>query len=186
MVEAFRANNWSDPCHGESTHEDNNLRLQYRSYTNNNPPTKHQKVLTPSFYCQLFHISTSKQSTALSLLCISAFFWARCSCEHSWAPTEQKPNLYLSKKVHFLSITRKLSHNNPNLINADQVTWIFEDQKNNEKNVSISQDNNNDPLVNPVRALAQTAQHILSILAPPKNLPSAPIYSLQIHPKRYS
>ena len=40
--------------------------------------------------------------------------------------------------------------------------WTFKEQKNDERNVTIPQDNNQDPLMNPVRALASTVQRILS------------------------
>lgn len=164
VAEAFRANNRSDPRYGPYDKEDDNLRLQYRGYANKDPPTKQQKALTPSFYRQLFHRSTSHRTIALSLLCISAFFWACRSCEYSKAPSERKTKLCRVKNIRFFSGTRELSHSDPNLINAERVTCTFKDQKNDEKNVTIPQDNNNDPLMNPVRSLAQTVQRILSYL----------------------
>ena len=57
---------------------------------------------------------------------------------------------------------RELPHQDPNLLNAERVTWTFEEQKNAEKNVTIPHDNNNDPLMNPVRSLATTVQRIIS------------------------
>ena len=140
VAEAFRANNRSDPRYGPYDKEDDNLRLQYRGYANKDPPTKQQKALTPSFYRQLFHRSTSHRTIALSLLCISAFFWACRSCEYSKAPSERKTKLCRVKNIRFFSGTRELSHSDPNLINAERVTWTFEDQKNDEKNVTIPQE----------------------------------------------
>ena len=58
--------------------------------------------------------------------------------------------------------TRELHLHNPNLKKSERVTWIFEDQKNDEKNVTIPQDNKNNPLMNPVRSLASSVQRILS------------------------
>ena len=55
-----------------------------------------------------------------------------------------------------------MSLQNPQLANAEKVTWTFEDQKNREKNVTIPHENNNDPLMNPVRSMATIVQKILS------------------------
>jgi len=70
--------------------------------------------------------------------------------------------LYKVENARFFYGIRKLSHDDPNLISAEQVTWTFVNQKNGERIVTVPQDNNNDPLTNPVRALVQTIQCILS------------------------
>ena len=73
-----------------------------------------------------------------------------------------KTKLCCIRNICFFSRTCKLHYQNPNLENSKQVTWTFEDQINNKKNVTIPQDNNNDPLIKPVRSLVSTVQLILS------------------------
>jgi len=54
-----------------------------------------------------------------------------------------------SQNIRFFSSMRDLSHEDPNLSNVERLTWTFEDQKDVKRNVTIPQDNNNDPLWNP-------------------------------------
>ena len=162
VAEVFRSNRRRDPRHDQSHTVDDSLNLLFRGYHSSDPPTKQQKALTPSFYRQLFHRASTHKKTALALLAIAAFFWACRSCEYTKAATERKTKLCCLRNIRFFIGTRELHLDDPHLLNADRVTWNFEDQKNDERNVTIPQDNNQDPLMNPVRALASTVQRILS------------------------
>ena len=162
VAEVFRSNCRSDPRHGSQNSEADSLKLLFRGFSNKDPPTKQQKCLTPFFYRQLFHRSTTKKSVALATLCIAAFFWACRSCEYSKAASERKTALCQLKHVRFFNGTKELSHHDPNLTNAERCSWTFADQKNDERNITMPHENNNDPLMNPVRALASTVQRILS------------------------
>ena len=55
---------------------------------------------------------------------------------------------------------KELHHGEPNLANVERVTWTFEDQKNDEKMVTIPHKNSTDPIMNPVYTLAATVQRI--------------------------
>ena len=162
VAEVYRANNRPDPRHGLSNDLDDNLRLQFRGYTNNDPPIRQQKAITPSFYRNNYNRSTTHYQKALSTLSIAAFFWACRSCEYVKAPSHRKTKLARIRDIRFFSGNRELQYSDPHLINAERVSWTFVAQKNEEKNITIPQDNNNDPLMNPVRALASTIQRILS------------------------
>ena len=162
VAEVYRANNRPDPRHGISNDLDDSLRLQYRGYTTADPPTKQQKAITPSFYRHNYNRSITHQQKALALLSIAAFFWACRSCEYVKAPTHRKTKLARIRDIRFFTGNRELSYSDPLLIQAERVSWTFVDQKNDEKNVTIPHDNNNDPLMNPVRSLATTVQRILS------------------------
>ena len=162
VEEVFRSNRQSDPLHGSFTIEDECIKLQFRGYTQSDPATKQQKALTLSFFKQQYNMATTKQQTAVALLCIAAFFWACRSCEFSTVKGERRTKICRIRNIRFFNGRRELSHYDPNLINAERVTWTFEDQKNLEKDVTIPHDNNNEPLMNPVRALASTVQRILS------------------------
>ena len=96
------------------------------------------------------------------MLSIAAFFWAYRSCEYVKAPTHRKTKLARIRDIRFFAGTRELQYSDPNLANAERVSWTFVAQKNEERNVTIPHDNNNDPLMNPVRSLAATVQRILS------------------------
>ena len=162
VAEVFRSNNRRDPRHGPSNDEDDNLRLQFRGYKNLDPPTKQQKALTPAFYRHLFNSATTDKQIALAHLCIAAFFWACRSCEYSKVNGDRKTSLCKLKNIRFFVGNVEIKHDDPNLANADRVTWTFEEQKNEERMCTIPHDNNNDPLMNPVRALAATVQRIRS------------------------
>ena len=101
VAETFRANRRRDPRYGLNNQKDDSLKLQFRGYANIDPPTKQQKALTPSFYRQLYHRSSTAKSTALALLCISAFFWACRSCEYSKASGERKTALCKIENIRF-------------------------------------------------------------------------------------
>ena len=162
VAEVFRANRRRDPRHDHSGKIDDGLQLQFRGYSNTDPPPKQEKAISPSFFRQHFHRSTTTNQKALSVLAIAAFFWACRSCEYLKAASARKTKLCQLKHIRFFVGNRELLHQDPNLLNAERVTWTFEEQKNAEKNITIPHDNNNDPLMNPVRALATTVQRILS------------------------
>ena len=105
------------------------------------------------------------------MLSIGAFFWACRSCEYVSAPSERKTLLARIRNIRFFIGHKEMSHRDPNLANAERVSWTFEEQKNQERNVTIPHDNNNDPLMNPVRAMASTIQRILSYPGTDENTP---------------
>ena len=163
VAEVFRANNWRGPRHGENGTDVNEiLKLQYKGYSNKDPATKQQKALTPSFYRHLFNSATTKKEVAIAHLSIFAFFYACRSCEYSKVQGDRKTKTITIKNIRFFSLHKELSHDHLHLANAERVTITFEDQKNDKKNVTIPHENNNNPVMNPVRALAATVQRILT------------------------
>ena len=70
------------------------------------------------------------------------------------AASNRKTKLCCIHNIRFFLETRELHYHDPNLTNAEQNTWTFKDQKKDENNVTITQDNNNDPLMKPVRSHA--------------------------------
>ena len=163
VAEVFRANRRPDSRHYLSRNIDDNLRLQYRGYANTDPPTKQQKAITPSFYRHNYNRSTTQSQKVLRTLSIAAFLWACRSCEYVKATFDQKTKLCCIRNIRFFSRTRKLHLYDPNLPNSERVTWNFEEQKKNETNVTIPQENNNNnPIINPVQSLVSTVQRILS------------------------
>ena len=142
MDGAFRENRRRNPRYGDSGSiiKDNNLKLQFRGYSNADPPPpiKQQKCMVPSFYQQFYNCSATSKSTFLALLYSVAFFLTCFLCECSKASGDRKTELYKVKIICFLYGIHKLSHNDPNIINAKRVTRIFIDQKNGERMVTIS------------------------------------------------
>ena len=106
--------------------------------------------------------SITPRQQAISLLCIAAFFWACRSCKYSTVQGERHTKICKICNSRFFVRNRELKHTDHQLANADHVTWTFEDQKNLEKDITIPHDNNNEPVMNPVRALAATVKRILS------------------------
>ena len=163
VAEVFRTNNRRDPRYGENgTDVNESLKLQYKGYSNKDPETKQQKALTPSFYRHLLNSAKSKKEMAIAHLSIFAFFYACRSCEYSKVQGDRKTKTIKVKNIRFFTGHKELKHDNPHLANAERVTVTFEDQKNDEKNVTIPHENNNDPVMNPVRALAATIQRVLA------------------------
>ena len=163
VAEVFRTYHRRDPRHGEhDTDTSEQLKLLYRGYGKNDPAIKQQKALTPSFFKFMYKNAITPRQQAIALLCIGAFFWACRSCKYSTVKGERHTKICKLRNIRFFIGNRELHHNDTDLANADKVTWTFEDQKNLEKDVTIPHDNNNEPVMNPVRALATTVKRIRS------------------------
>ena len=97
-------------------------------------------------------------------LAISAFFFAMRSCEYSTIPERGKTKLLTVGNIRFYSKDRiEISHHDHLLESrAEYVTITFEDQKNNKKMETRTQQRTEDPILCPVTAWARTVSRILT------------------------
>ncbi|EJK46488.1 hypothetical protein THAOC_34841, partial [Thalassiosira oceanica] len=77
------------------------------------------------------------------------------------------------RDIVFRRNNRVVAHSDPDLAESDSVDVTFGDQKTEVKDETISQDNNDDPELNPVRNMAYTIQRLRSY---PGFSPDWPIY----------
>ena len=96
-------------------------------------------------------------------LSVCAFFFAMRSCEYLNVPVRGKTKKLLVRNVRFYDKNRdELSQRDPNLENRTQfVTVTFEDQKNNHKNETRSQQRSGDPVLCPCIRWARLIGRIL-------------------------
>jgi hypothetical protein len=139
----------------------------FRAWNNSDPPVQRNCALTPKhqrFLHQYANDSGNKLCQALSTLVIGAFFFACRSCEYLKVVVRGKTKILRLRNIIFTTDDYQTIHHTD--IQLEQksfyVSITFEDQKNNMKNETRSQQRNNDPVLCPVRAWAQTVTRILS------------------------
>lgn len=82
------------------------------------------------------------------------------SCEYSTTTGERRTRLLTLGNIRFFAGHRELSHNDPFLANADSVSITFEYQKNDLRDVTITQHCTNDDTLCPVRAWAAVVHRV--------------------------
>jgi hypothetical protein len=106
------------------------------------------------------------------------------SCEYTRVPDAQnmRTKLLTLKNFRFFKDNKEVSHYSEQLLSSDFVSITFELQKNNEKNDTVTQQKNNDPILCPVKAWAKV---IMNIRKHPKASDSTPINVLWKNNKFY-
>ena len=97
-------------------------------------------------------------------LTIGAFFFAMRSCEYSSVKERGRTKLLTVANVKFYSkLKTEIPHNHPNLQSeAEYVTITFEDQKNNKKMETRTQQRTGDSVLCPVLAWARVIRRIIN------------------------
>ena len=135
---------------------------QRRGYKKNNPATKHQAAIPPSVYKHAIRHARTHRRRAISRLLGAAFFFAMRSCEYTKVRGARLTRTVQVKRVRFFQRRREISHDDSSIFDADSVTIEFERQKNSKKFVSITMPRSKDPVLCPVKLLADTIQRIRS------------------------
>ena len=98
----------------------------------------------------------------MSQLTIGAFFFAMRSCEYTHTSGTKRTKLLRLRNIRFFVKHREIPHLDPHLADADSVSITFEYQKNDQRNVTITQHCTNDAILCPVRAWAAVVHRVLS------------------------
>ena len=165
VASTFRDNQFPDPRLDDFGKPSRILSKQYKGYKNNEKPAQQQKALPLCVINQLTKNKSTDRAKALSDLAISAFFFAMRSCEYlkvSCKEEDRKTKRLRVRNVRFFRDGRELSKKDPTLQSADFVSVTFEDQKNDEKEDTITMQFSGDHILCPVRSLARIVKRILS------------------------
>ena len=99
---------------------------------------------------------------AVADLCTGAFFFAMRSCEYlSVGGHPRKTKRLRLRNLRFFRNKREQSHSSKSLHHSDFISITFEDQKNSEKNDTITMHATNDALLCPVKSWARVVRRII-------------------------
>jgi hypothetical protein len=98
--------------------------------------------------------------TAFHQLFLFGFFFAMRSCENFKVYGDRRTHPIRKRNIAFIKNHKILPHDSPDLELADAVTVTFEYQKRDERNDSVTQSRNNDPVLCPVRGSAAIVRRL--------------------------
>ena len=163
VSQTYRNHQFEDPRLDANNKPSLLLQRQYAGYKSQDPPPQHQKALPALILIQLLKNRTTERSIAIAQLCIGAFFFAMRSCEYlSVSGPARKTKRLRIRNLRFFRNKKRLKSNDPTISLADYVTITFEDQKNDQKNDSITHHRSDDKTLCPVRMWASIVKRILS------------------------
>lgn len=116
--------------------------------------------MTCSLLRHLASVRLTDEDVAISQLAIGAFFFAMRSCEYSRTSGERRTKLLRLNNIRFFEGHRLVPHDDPYLSQSDSVSITFEYQKNDMRDVTITQHCTNDPVLCPVRAWASVVTRV--------------------------
>jgi len=115
------------------------LQQQLRGYANCDASTKPQKALTPRIIRELGRVTTTETDVAAGQLAKGAFFFAMQSCEYVKTYGECRMKLLELQNLWFFKDHREVPLDSPDLHLADSITIMFFFQKNDERDVTVTQ-----------------------------------------------
>ena len=160
VASTFRDHRHPDPRLDEGRKPSRLLSRLYSSYSNKDLPAKQQKAIPPSILQQLQLNTSTNRAIAISQLAIGAWFFAMRSCEYLTVFGERKTKRLCLRNLRFFREGREIKHTDRTLPSCDYVSITFEDQKNGEKNDTITMQCAYDLVLCPVRAWATIIQRI--------------------------
>ncbi len=174
VAAVFRENGHDDPKWDAERNIARLLRRQPRSYKKDDPKEVQQKSLP---VC-ILHLILSSKSTELCQAMLgeltgAAHLWAMRSCEYAKVPkAEQKQTKQLCLwNIAFIRDGKTLNHSSASLCLADCVLIMFERQKNDRKEIPVTQWWTRDELLWPVKIWASITRRILLYKGMNKNSP---------------
>ena len=116
--------------------------------------------MTCSLLRFLASVRLTDEDVAVGQLAIGAFFFAMRSCEYSTTSGERRTKLLRLRNIRFFDGHRQVPHHCPHLAQADSISITFEYQKNDLRDVTVTQHCTNDATLCPVRAWATIVQRV--------------------------
>jgi hypothetical protein len=153
--------------HGHPNVVDPSVRRLLQAWTNEDPPVQRSPAITPRHlrYIHLYAEQTNSDIVrAIADLISAAFFFACRSCEYLEVSVRGKTKLLTINDITFSSKScQPITDLSPsNLHQVHFVSLTFRDQKNNEKNVTRTQQRTLDSILCPVRLWSRIVNRILS------------------------
>ena len=136
------------------------LRRQIRGYSQADPAERPEKAVTCSLLREIASVRATEEDRAVGQLTVGAFFFAMRSCEYSGVNGERRTKLLRLRNVQFFRGRRRMLHSERSLLSADSVSITFEFQKNDERDVTITQHCTHDAVLCPVRAWAALVRRV--------------------------
>ena len=171
LVQAFRANLRPDPTRDATGEKAAILTRQIKAYKNSNPPPNHQAALPLIVWNAINNNHNTIKDSAIGSLIIGALFFAMRSCKYSHTDKNEskKTKLLCLRNIQFFNKStdgylQEVPHdsNLTTLQSSDCVTITFENQKNGQKDATITQHKTPANRICPVKAWANTIHRILS------------------------
>ena len=189
VVQTFRQNLRPDPSRDESGTKSAIITRQLKNYTNQDPPKQSQQCLPILVWERLLMDQSSPLTEAMGHLACGALFFAMRSCEYS-SPNKSdglcKTKILCVENFCFFQeqpngMHIEIAHSSPLPIlqSADCITITFINQKNGEKEASITQHKSGHKLC-PVKIWAANVKRVLAY---PNTSPSSQINSFWDHKK---
>ena len=137
------------------------LQRQFRGHSQSDPAERPEKAITCRLLREIASVRETEEDRAVGQLAVGAFFFAMRSCECSRVSGERRTKLLRLRNVQFYRGRRRMCHNDRSLLSADSVSVTFEFQKNDERDVTITQHCTHDATLCPVRAWAALVKRVL-------------------------
>ena len=157
----FRHNQRRDPGKDDIGQPSLLLRRQFRGYGQSDPAERPEKAITCRLLREIASVGETEEDRAVGQLTVGAFFFAMRSCEYSGVNGERRTKLLRIRNIQFYRGRRRMHHNDRSLLSADSVAITFEFQKNDERDVTITQHCTHDATLCPVRAWAALVKRVL-------------------------
>jgi len=114
------------------------LQRQLRGYVNSDPGEVPQQALCSEVLEKLHSLASSHQDKCITSLLIVGYFFAMRSCEYCSVQGTRRTKTIRLKGIRFFLGKRLLPHNSPLLHKATSVTLLFEYQKNDSRNETVT------------------------------------------------
>jgi hypothetical protein len=134
-----------------------------RGYVNADPGETPQQAIHTDVLEKLHELSTSPTDKNITQLLIVGFFFAMRSCEYCSTPGTRRTKIIRLKGIKFYLGKKLLPHNSPILHKATSVTLLFEYQKNDSRNETVTAHKTYHPFLCPVIQLVNLVRRLLAI-----------------------
>ena len=135
------------------------------SFKNEDPKVEQQKAVLLSVISELWKRQNTETETALAQLTVGAYFFACRSCEYLKVPQDEKRRTDILSKlrtIRFFKDGKQVHAPSPDLCMADSVSLMFEMQKNQEKNDTVTHGAMGHEFLCPVKQWAAVVNRIWS------------------------
>ena len=184
ISKTFRDHDRHDPRKDKFGEPSRLLQKQLSGYSNEDPGETQEKAIPLTVIRELHRVASTDIEKTLADLDTGALFFCMRSCEYTRVPEANKmrTKLLTLKNFRFFKNNKEINHYSKQLADSDFVSITFEMQKNNEKNDTVTQERNKDPLLCPVKAWARI---IINIRKDCKASDSTPINVIRQDNKLY-
>ena len=178
MASTFRDNDRPNPTKDDDGKLGRLLSRLFRAFRNKDPAPKQQKALPATVLIELSNLQATESQRARFELSAGAMFFCMRSREYLKVPQAEKgrTDIIRLRCIIFRRGRRIIRHDDPELEYADNVTIIFEMQKKDERDDSVTHWCTNHPILCPVRLWATVVKRIKSYPGTDDNTPVSAVW----------